>query len=55
MPPGRVRTQLTLVWARRRCATFFYEVVCAFVLSDLEGLAMRYMRKSAASLIKVAE
>jgi len=38
-----------------RCATFFYEVVCAFVLSDLEGLAMRYMRKSAASLIKVAE
>ena len=29
-----------------RVAKFFYEVVCAFVADDLDGLLSRHMRKS---------
>ena len=35
-----------------RCATFLYEVVCAFVIQDLDGLIQRHMRKASAHLIR---
>ena len=35
-----------------RCAAFLYEVVCAFVLQDLDGLLQRHMRKALNGLVK---
>ena len=31
-----------------RCSRFMYEVVCAFIIQDLDGLLSRFMRKAAA-------
>jgi hypothetical protein len=35
-----------------RCALFLYEVLCAFVIQDLDGLMQRHMRKAMAGLVK---
>ena len=35
-----------------RVATFLYEVLCAFILQDLDGLMQRHLRKAALGLIK---
>jgi len=35
-----------------RCATFFYEVVCAFVIQDLDALIQRHMRKALVGFVK---
>lgn len=32
-----------------RCAVFLYEVVCAFVIQDLDGLMQRHLRKGLTS------
>ena len=38
-----------------RCAAFLYEVMCAFVIHDLDGLLQRHMRKASAAFLKAAE
>ena len=38
-----------------RCAAFFYDVVCAFVIQDVDGLLQRHMRKAASGFIKGGE
>ena len=38
-----------------RCAAFLYEVVCAFVIQDLDALVTRHMRKAAAGFIKATD
>lgn len=38
-----------------RCAVFLYEVVCAFVIHDLDGLLQRHMRKASAAFLKGTE
>jgi hypothetical protein len=38
-----------------RCAAFLYEVVCAFVIQDLDALIQRHMRKALAGFVKGAE
>uniref|UniRef100_A0A7S2CE39 Uncharacterized protein n=1 Tax=Haptolina brevifila TaxID=156173 RepID=A0A7S2CE39_9EUKA len=38
-----------------RCTSFLYEVVCAFVIQDVDALIQRHMRKAANSFIKGAE
>ena len=38
-----------------RCAAFLYEVVCAFVIQDLDTLIQRHMRKALAGFVKGAE
>eukprot|EP00322_Chrysochromulina_rotalis_P024030 CAMPEP_0115881804 /NCGR_PEP_ID=MMETSP0287-20121206/28650_1 /TAXON_ID=412157 /ORGANISM="Chrysochromulina rotalis, Strain UIO044" /LENGTH=348 /DNA_ID=CAMNT_0003337807 /DNA_START=29 /DNA_END=1075 /DNA_ORIENTATION=- len=38
-----------------RCASFLYEVVCAFVIQDLDALIQRHMRKALSGFIKGVE
>ena len=38
-----------------RTSRFFYEVVCAFVLHDLNGLLQRHVRKASAAFVKLSE
>jgi len=45
----RVRERL------HRCAAFLYEVVCAFVIQDLDGLLQRHMHKAAKELLNGPE
>ena len=47
-PPAPMVTQEIL----HRCATFLYEVVCAFVIQDLDALIQRHMRKAAQAFLK---
>jgi hypothetical protein len=35
-----------------RAATFLYEVICAFVVQDLDGLLQRHMRKASSAFLK---
>ena len=37
-----------------RCASFLYEVVCAFVIQDLDALVQRHMRKASAAFVSGA-
>ena len=39
----------------QRTGRFLYEVVCAFVVHDLDGLLQRHMRKAAAGFAKLTE
>lgn len=35
-----------------RCGAFLHEVVCAFVVQDLDALTQRHMRKAAVGLVR---
>ena len=39
----------------QRTGRFLYEVVCAFVIHDLDGLLQRHMRKAAAGFAKLTD
>ena len=38
-----------------RASVFMYEVVCAFVIQDLDGLIQRHMRKASVAFLKGVE
>ena len=52
---GSVATKPTIHQQLHRAAKFFYDVVCAFVIHDLNGLLARHMRKASRGFLDGAE